>query len=34
MPLYEAEFFYVDFGGETWTFSVLVMNWAGTPPSA
>lgn len=34
MPLYEAEFFYIDFGGETWTVAVSVINWAGTPPTS
>ena len=33
MPLYEAEYFYVDFGGQTWSIVVTVINWAGVPPT-
>lgn len=34
MPLYEAEYFYVDFAGQTWTYVITVINYAGTPPSS
>jgi|GEM_PF-6826256 len=33
MPLYEAEYFYLDFAGQTWTVVVTVINYAGTPPT-
>jgi len=34
MPLYEAEYFYLDFAGQTWTVVVTVITYAGTPPTA